>query len=154
MKRAIGWLEWVVLPMLHPDPIKAKIDTGARTSALHAARIRPLQVDGEDCVEFELDRSDLPSAACPFRLPVLGRKTVRNSGGRAEERFLVETALRIGGDEWPVEFTLAARHEMNFPILIGRTALRRRFVVDAGRTYLITSREAMEQPDQEREGGQ
>lgn len=137
MKRTIGWREWVVLPALHPDPIKAKIDTGARTSALHAARIRPLRVDGADWVEFELDRRDLPNVPAPFHVPVSGQRTVRNSGGRAEERFLIETMLRLGDDEWPVELTLTARHAMNFPMLIGRTAVRRRFVVDPGRSYLV-----------------
>ncbi len=140
MKRTIGWREWVVLPLLHPAPIKAKIDTGARTSALHATRIRPLQVDGADWVEFELDRRDLPNASAPFRAPVKGRRTVRNSGGRAEERYLIETALRLGEDEWPVELTLTARHAMSFPMLIGRIAVRRRFVVDPGRSYLTARR--------------
>ncbi len=138
MKRTIGWREWVVLPELHPAPIKAKVDTGARTSALHAAGIRPMQVNGANWVEFELDRRDLPDAPGPFRMPVVGRKTVRNSGGQAEERFLIATLLRLGDDEWPVELTLTARHEMNFPMLIGRTAIRRRFVVDAGRSYLCS----------------
>ncbi|MDE0064244.1 MAG: RimK/LysX family protein [Gammaproteobacteria bacterium] len=140
MKPIIGWREWVVLPLLHRNPIKAKIDTGARTSALHAARIRPLQVNGADWVEFELDRRDLPNASAPFRVPLSGQRTVRNSGGRAEERYLIETMLRLGDDEWPVELTLTARHAMSFPLLIGRTAVRRRFVVDPGRSYLLAKR--------------
>lgn len=138
MKRTIGWREWVVLPLLHPDPIKAKIDTGARTSALHAARIEPFQVDGADWVEFEMDRHDLPNAPTPFRVPVKDRRNVRNSGGRAENRFLIETLLRLGNDEWPIEMTLTARHAMGFPMLIGRTAIRGRFVVEPGRSYLAT----------------
>ena len=140
VKRTIGWREWAVLPLLHSDPIKAKIDTGARTSALHAARIRPLQVDGAEWVEFELDRRDPSKAADPFRLPTKGQRTVRNSGGQTEERFLIETTLRLGDDEWPVELTLTTRHDMNFPMLIGRTAVRRRFLVDPGRSYLISGR--------------
>ncbi len=138
MKRIIGWREWVVLPLLHSDPIRAKIDTGARTSALHAAQVRPSIVDGVEWVEFELDRRDLPNATDPFRLPTKGRRMVRNSGGQAEERYLVETMLRIGDEEWPVELTLTTRHAMNLPMLIGRTAVRRRFVVDPGRSFLVS----------------
>lgn len=140
MKKTIGWREWVVLPLLHSDPIRAKIDTGARTSALHAARIRPLQVDGAEWVEFELDRHDLPNATSPFRMPIKDQRTVRNSGGQAEERYLIETMLRLGDDEWPVELTLTTRHDMNYPMLIGRTAVRRRFLVDPGRSYLISGK--------------
>lgn len=140
MKRTIGWREWVVLPALHSDPIKTKIDTGARTSALHAARIRPLQVDGAEWVEFELDRRDLPNATSPFRLPTKGRRAVRNSGGQAEERYLVETMLRLGDQQWLVELTLTTRHDMNFPMLVGRTAVRKRFVVDPGRSYLVAGK--------------
>ena len=138
MKRIVGWREWVVLPLMHSIPIKAKIDTGARTSALHAARIEPFRCNADHWVEFELDRHDLINTSGPFRAPVKDQRLVRNSGGRAEERYLIETILRLGDDEWPIDVTLTGRPAMNFPMLIGRTALRGRFVVDPGRSYLTT----------------
>lgn len=132
----IGWREWVGLPELGIERIKAKVDTGARSCALHAFRLKPFRRDGDLWVQFEahpVQRRARPSVPC--ELPVRDIRTVTNSGGRSERRYVVETLLRLGDAVWHVEVTLTNRDQMGFRMLLGRTALRRRFVVDPARSY-------------------
>jgi hypothetical protein len=120
----LGWREWVALPGLDIPAIKAKLDTGARTSALHAYRVEPFTRHGADHVRFWLHplrrnaRIDLQREA-----PVLDRRLVRDSGGHAELRYVIATQVRIGTRQWDIEITLTNRENMLFRMLLGRTAM-------------------------------
>lgn len=137
-KVLIGWREWAGLPDFDVNLINAKIDTGAKTSAIHAFRIRETVINGVDHVEFYLhpvQRRKKPEVFC--RAPVAGRRTVRSSNGQEEERYVIETRLRLGRRSWKIELTLTNRDAMGFRLLLGRDALGRRFLIDAGASYLL-----------------
>ena len=139
-KPVLGWREWVALPGLHIERTKAKVDTGARTSALHAFNVRPFRKDGEDWVRFEvhpLQRNEELERTCTC--PALDYRWVTNSGGGREKRFVVETLIRLGEEEWPIEVTLTDRDQMGFRMLLGRSAIKNRFVVDPGRSFCMKS---------------
>ena len=140
-RHAAGWREWVALPALGVGRIKAKLDTGARSSAIHAWDIAPRTLDGEQWVAFTLhplQRNDRVRKDCLAR--VVDRRYVTNSGGGRERRYVIETLLRIGELEWPIELTITNRDEMGFRMLIGRTAMTGRLTVDPSRSYLIGKR--------------
>lgn len=133
----IGWREWVRLPDLADHPVKAKVDTGARTSTLHAFDLSVGERNGKPWVEFEvhpIQRSRLHAAqvACP----VVAFKQVRSSTGHSERRPVIATPISVGDRTFEIDITLTARDEMGFRMLIGRAALRRRFWVDPGRSFL------------------
>lgn len=138
-KVEIGWRELLELPDLSTTPIKAKIDTGARTSAIHAFGLKVERVDGVDLARFELhpvQRS--ASDATMVSLPVHRYRKVRSSDGRSELRPSVYTTARLGEATWPIELTLTSRDAMGFRMLLGRSALRGRFLVNVGRSYMIS----------------
>lgn len=124
------------LPDLGVDRIKAKVDTGARTSALHAFDIEPFQKNGDSWVRFNihpLQRNHALILPCTCR--TLDYRWVTNSGGGRERRFVIELTLGIDDKTWPIEVTLTSRDQMGFRMLLGRTAIRRRFLVDPGRSF-------------------
>lgn len=132
----IGWREWVALPDLGVRSIKAKVDTGARTSSLHAFDLQEIERDGATYVRFAIhpeQRRSEPEIAA--ELPLLARRPVRDSGGRVESRHVVETTIELGGQSWPIELTLTRRDAMGFRMLLGRQAVRGRFVVDPGTSF-------------------
>ena len=134
----LGWREWVSLPDLGLPHIKAKVDTGARTSAIHAFALNTYEQDGEERVEFRMhpNQKDVETViVCDAA--VIDKRVVTDSGGHKEERLVIETALRIGVHEWPIEATLTARDDMLFRMLIGRTAMKGRAVVNPGRSYVV-----------------
>ena len=137
----VGWRELVSLPELTSARIPAKIDTGARTSSLHATEIERFDRDGHRMLRFQLDIGDGRSEPVTVEVPHADRRTVTSSNGEAQERYIIKTWTVIGDTRFPAEFSLADRSDMKFPILIGRTALRRRFLVDSGRSYLQSSAE-------------
>jgi hypothetical protein len=135
-KPVVGWREWVGLPTLGIDRIKAKIDTGARTSALHAYRIKPFRRGDRRFVRFyvhPVQRRRRPEILC--EAPVIDERVVVSSNGEQEHRYVVETPIRFGGQEWPIEVTLTNRDEMSFRLLLGRQALRRHVIIDPGTSF-------------------
>ena len=139
-KPVLGWREWVLLPELSTAALKAKIGTGARTSALHAVGLEVGERDDAHVAVFEIHPLQRCSAgAMSVELPVSAFRRVRSSDGRVEERPVITTDCCLGGREWPIEVTLTARDEMGFRMLLGRSAVRRRFVIDPGRSFLLTA---------------
>jgi len=140
-KPAIGWREWVALPALGVRAIKVKVDTGARSSALHAFEVERFRRRGRDWVRFAIhpkQRSDVPVVRAEAAL--IGDRRVRNSGGVQELRPVIETDVVLGDARWPIELTLTARDEMGFRMLLGRSAVRGRFLINPGRSYLASRR--------------
>jgi hypothetical protein len=133
----VGWREWIALPELGIARIKPKIDTGARSSSLHAFNVETFDRGGATWVRFDvhpLQRNSDVTVRAEAR--VLEYRHVRSSSGHQTLRPVIRTELALGGRRWPVELTLAARDEMGFRMLLGREALRGRFIVDPGRSFL------------------
>ncbi|MBF0295450.1 MAG: ATP-dependent zinc protease [Magnetococcales bacterium] len=135
-----GWREWVALPDLGVVRIKAKLDTGARTSALHALEPKVFVRGGVRRVRFRLhpeQRHGHPELFC--EAPLVDRRVVVNSGGNPERRLVILTRLVLAGRIFPVEVTLTNRAPMGFRMLMGRTAIRKWGLVDPGHSFLLSA---------------
>ena len=138
-KIGIGWREWVELPDLGIR-VKAKIDTGARTSSLHARRVEAFERNGKPMVRFwAYPRQRTARGKVLVEAPLVGYRKIRNpgGGGRVEIRPVIRTTLSLAGKQWKGEVTLSRRDTMGFRMLLGRQAVRGRFLVDPGRSYLL-----------------
>lgn len=136
-RKLIGWREWVGLPDLGVIEVKAKVDTGADNSSLHAFDIERYSEGGIEMVRFEIhprQRKRRPSIACVAE--VAGERKVRNPGGRLETRPVIRTTLVVAGEKLDALVNLTTRDEMTFRMLLGRRTVRSRFVVDPGRSYI------------------
>lgn len=134
---AIGWREWVALPGLDVEWIKAKVDTGARSSSLHAFGLTAFERDGTEWVRFSIHPWQRSAAgSIDAEVPVHEWRSVRSSSGESELRPVIRTPLRFGDAMHEIDLTLARRDQMGFRMLVGREAVRRRFVVDPARSYL------------------
>jgi len=139
----IGWREWLTLPELAIPQIKAKIDTGARTSSLHAYFVEPYTQDGREMGRFGVHplqkRLDLEIICMA---PVKDFRRVSDSGGHQEMRYVIETMVQLGQRCWPIEVTLTNRDNMTFRMLLGRTALQGICVLP-DRSYLCGRRQKL-----------
>ena len=137
-RSALGWREWASLPEIGIPSIQVKVDTGARTSALNAHDIEPFDRNGCQWVRFKLrgEQHQTDDIVCAAKVKDV--RVVKDSGGHAEERFVIEAVVGIGAlpESWPIEITLANRGGMSFAMLLGRTAIRRRFLVDPARSFV------------------
>jgi len=140
----LGWREWVGLPALGLPLLKCKVDTGARTSALHAFEVETGHSGGIHVVRFAVhplqERTDV---VVRCEAPLLERRVVADSGGHRERRCVVATDVEIAGQRWPIELTLTDRDTMRFRMLLGRTALAGRALVDPRRSF-VTGRQRPE----------
>jgi len=137
-KMMVGWREWLSLPELNVPHIKAKIDTGARTSALHAFSVNAYVKKGVHRVKFLIhpyqNRKDIIKE-CDAR--IVDRRMVSDSGGHKERRYVILTSIQLGDSVWEVEITLTNRDTMKFRMLLGRTAMRGRVLVTPSRSFLV-----------------
>ena len=134
----LGWREWLALPELGLPALKAKVDTGAKTSALHAFYVERFRRSRKDFVRFDIHPlqqcSDLV-LTCTAEL--IDQRQVSDSGGHRESRYVIRTLVQLGEREWPIEITLTNRDTMLFRMLLGRSALQEGLLVDASASYLL-----------------
>ena len=136
-KLVLGWREWVALPDLGLPALKAKIDTGAKTSALHAYYTERYQLNGVDMVEFlihPIQRNFDFHVEC--HTPIIDFREVTDSGGHRELRYVIQSNINIGTRQWPIELTLTNRDTMRFRMLLGRRAMQNQAVVEPESSYL------------------
>ena len=138
----LGWREWISLPDLDVDKISAKVDTGANTSSLYATHIKVIECDGKEFAKFRVtygkpgDRRFSTTMA-----PLVGFRKVRSSSGETEERPVIKTSICIMDQCWKSEITLTSRQSMQYPMLLGRACLRKRFIVDPSKSHLSAKQE-------------
>lgn len=133
----VGWREWIRLPDLSAEAIKAKVDTGAASSSLHAFHMERFVAEGLQMVRFEIHpRQRTRAAAVTVEAEIIEERAVRNPGGRREVRPVIRTQVEWAGLSWWTEFNLTRRSEMGFRMLLGRQALAGRFLVDPGKSFL------------------
>lgn len=140
--KVIGWREWLSLPELGISHIKVKVDSGARTSALHATKIRYLvNHNGETWVSFVVTKQLKPRKSVRVRARLLEQRKVKSSLGHASVRPVILTTIQLGGEIWPVEITLINRDPMGFRMLLGRSAVRKRFLIHPAKSFLLSKGE-------------
>lgn len=133
--KCIGWREWVSLPQLGVPSIKAKIDTGARTSALHVSHIH--RIPGTNRIEFKihpLQKHSQPETIATAEM--IEERSIKSSNGETSLRPVILTDLKVGDRSFPIELTLVNRDMMGFRMLLGREAIRKRYLVNPGKSFL------------------
>lgn len=137
-REVAGWREYVALPQLGIGPLIAKLDTGARSAALHAENIQIYEKDGQNRIRFDVpvDSDTRRVKTCDLRLHA--ERFVKNTGGAKELRRVVETDVSLGGQVWQAQITLTNRTDMGVPMLLGRATIRGRFLVHPGRSFVLS----------------
>jgi hypothetical protein len=133
-----GWREYIALPALGIGPLVAKLDTGARSAALHAENIEIYQKDGHRRIRFDVPLSSHSKAVKSCDLVLSDQRRVKNTSGGSELRQVVETELRLGDVSWPAQITLTNRTDMGVPMLLGRNTIKGRFLVHPGRSFMLS----------------
>jgi hypothetical protein len=131
----LGWRERLALPRLGIGMLKAKLDTGARSSSLHVDTIETFQRDGVTWLRFSLHLRRREPMAVRCEVPALDRRTVTDTGGRRTERWFIRSEVQLAGARFDVDINLTDRRHMLFPMLLGRSALNGRFLIDPARSY-------------------
>lgn len=134
-KISIGWQEWVSLPGLKIPAIKAKIDTGAKTSSLHATNIQPTKKNHVKFTVHPLQRNKIVAIPCCY--PIYDIRNVMSSNGSVEERYVIQSLLCLGKERWKIELTLSDRDPLQFRMLLGREALDSKVIIDPAKTLQI-----------------
>lgn len=135
----IGWREWISLPELGITRIKAKTDSGARTSALHAFALEPFKEGNQQKIKFDIHPLQHNTTLVTTCIAdVIDIRSVTDSGGHREERYVISTPIKIGEETWPIEITLTERDTMLFRMLLGRSAIKRRFLINPARSFITT----------------
>ncbi|MCW9023638.1 MAG: ATP-dependent zinc protease [Gammaproteobacteria bacterium] len=134
----IGWREWCSLPELGLNNIKAKIDTGARTSCLHAFSTEDYIRDGQKWVRFGMHPNQKDTNTEIYcEAKIVDERDVTDSGGHKEKRYVISTQLVLGSQQWPIELTLTNRDSMTFRMLLGRTAMKERVIVNPDKSFIL-----------------
>lgn len=134
----IGNQEWCAFPELKTPAIRARIDSGARTSSIHASDIKVFTKNGEDWVSFEIRPiQESPQTSIKNQAKVIAVRKVKNTGGTSELRYVIKTPITIGNETYEIELTLANRDAMGFRMLLGREAMKSRFIVDPAQVYAL-----------------
>lgn len=133
----LGWREWVALPGLGVEKIRCKVDSGARSSSLHAFYVEEFTEDGIALVRFGLHpEQDNTDKEIHCEAIVLDQRDVTDSGGHTESRYVIETPVVLGNTIWPIEVNLTNRDTMRYRMLLGRTAIADNYLVDSGGSHL------------------
>ena len=134
----VGWREWLALPNLGVSRIKAKIDTGARSSSLHAFDVQEFKRGNTTWIRFSIYPMQHSSNSIEAEAPLVEYRQIRSSSGHLTSRPVIITAVQLGAFTWPIELTLSSRDEMGFRMLLGRQAVRNRFLVHSGGSFLAS----------------
>ena len=141
-KCCLGWREWVSFPNRFPQRIIAKVDTGAKTSALHATKIKTFEKDSQEWVRFTVfPNRDSKDLAHEIEARVIETKNIRSSTGKLTVRPVVEMLISIGKEKWPIEVTLVDRGVMGYRMLLGRSAIESKFLVDSEKSYFYSEKQ-------------
>ena len=146
-KTVIGWREWLSIPTLGIESIKAKVDTGARTSSIHAFDLKTFTDRGAPHASFviqPLQRRRNPRVECIAE--IFDERVIKSSTGHEQRRYVIRVDVGLAGQTWPIELTLANRDEMGFRLLLGRQAIRGRFLIDTARSFIADRKIVMTRP--------